>query len=176
MNLADLIASGLSARIATATHATVATDEVRPGPRVASVATVSVAKPAGRVVGANSTDLAALVRNVGAAWAFSPAEVDEALTHALAKPDEARECFEALAVEAVMASSDPDDRIRCRDCRNLRLTGVCLAATHLKAARTFSPDPMLPRRCEAFVPMPDNPDQRSGADRWGNLDGKAANA
>lgn len=100
MNLADLIASGLSARIATATPATVATEEGRPGPSVASVATVSVANPAGRAVEANSTDLASLVRKVGAAWAFTPAEMDEALTHALASPDEARECFEALAKEA----------------------------------------------------------------------------
>ena len=175
MNLADLIASGLSARIATATPATVATDEDRSGPSVASVATVSVANPAGRAVGANSTDLASLVRKVGAAWAFSPAEVDEALTHALAKPDDARECFAALAAEAGMASSDPDDRIRCQDWRNLRLMSACLAATHLKAARTYSPDPALLRRCEAFTPMPDKPDQRTGADRWGNLDGRAAN-
>lgn len=43
--------------------------------------------------------LESLVRSVGAAWAFAPEEVDEALTHALAKPGEARECFELLAGE-----------------------------------------------------------------------------
>jgi len=50
-----------------------------------------------------------LVRNVGTAWAFSPAEVDEALTHALAKPDEARECFEALALEVAHKTSRGSD-------------------------------------------------------------------
>ena len=109
MNLADLIAGRLPAQFATATPATVATDEDRSGPSVASVATVSVANPAGRAVGAHSTDLTALVRKVGAAWAFSPAEVDEALTHALAKPDEARECFEALALEVAHKTSRGSD-------------------------------------------------------------------
>lgn len=43
--------------------------------------------------------LESLVRSVGAAWAFTTEEIDEALTHALAKPAEARECFAALAAE-----------------------------------------------------------------------------
>jgi len=108
----------------------------------------------------------------------APHEIPEALAVALTDPDEALRCFRAIAAESrptgIRSALDPDDRIRCRDCRNLRLTGVCLAATHLKAARTYSPDPALLRRCEAFTPMPDNPDQRTGADRWGIVDGRAA--
>jgi hypothetical protein len=55
------------------------------------------------------TALEVLVRSVGTAWAFSPAEVDEALAHALAKPDEARECFEALALEVAHKTSRGGD-------------------------------------------------------------------
>lgn len=167
MNLADMIAGGLSARVATLTLATVATDDEQQGQRVASVATVTVANSPGAQSTHDSKALAALVRRVGAAWAFSPAEVDEAVTVALAKPDEARECFEALAAE--IPATDSDDRMTCRECRNRSWAGVCRAAAELTAAPSYSPDPAIRRRCEAFQPMPSNPDQRTGAQRWPGL-------
>lgn len=116
--------------------------------------------------------LADMVGRVGRASGFTPAEVDEALTHALAKPDEARECFEGLAAEAEIPRADPwDDRIVCKQCANRRYDGVCLAAVRQEfpAARGYTPDPEMRRRCEGFAPRPGDPDRRNGSKRWPGL-------
>lgn len=184
MSLSDLIRTGRIGLPMTATLATVAT--VPPQSPlsvagVAGVATVAVreapepianrthAAPLSTKEAGEMASLAALVRSVGAAWAFTPEEVAEALTHALAKPEEARACFEALAAE--VASMD-DDRTTCQTCAGRRFDGACRAAQRgdiSGTARNYTPDPAIRRRCEAYAPKPNDPDQRTGAERWPNL-------
>lgn len=64
-----------------------------------------------------------------------------------------------------------DDRRRCVECGNLASNGRCLAAARreLIACRTYSPALELLRRCECFKPLPNDPDQQAGRDRWPGL-------
>lgn len=65
-----------------------------------------------------------------------------------------------------------DDRITCLECANLQRIGQCLAAKRFQikgAGRNYSPIKNLPRRCEGFIPLPDDPDQRTGRERWPSL-------
>lgn len=68
---------------------------------------------------------------------------------------------------------DHDDRIRCTDCSQLSMSGVCRAAgpkgKPVVANRGYQPVRDLPRRCEGFAPYGDNPDQRRGFKRWPGL-------
>ena len=66
---------------------------------------------------------------------------------------------------------DGDDRRRCAECGNLGERGGCLAAQRGKivASRSYTPIRDLLRRCEAFAPLPTDPDQRPGRDRWPGL-------
>jgi hypothetical protein len=67
---------------------------------------------------------------------------------------------------------DPtDNRIICKQCVNL--TGRrCFAAARgeIVASRNLEPIRDLRRRCEAFRPLPADPDQRTGAERWPGLE------
>ncbi len=64
-----------------------------------------------------------------------------------------------------------DDRRRCSECAKLGHGGRCLAAVRreIVASRTYAPHPDWLRRCEAFAPLPNDPDQRAGRDRWPGL-------
>lgn len=64
-----------------------------------------------------------------------------------------------------------DDRRCCNECANLLLSGHCQAAQNrdISASYSYMPIPDLPRRCEAFAPLPDDLDQRAGAERWPGL-------
>lgn len=68
---------------------------------------------------------------------------------------------------------DGDDRIRCTDCSQLAMSGVCRAAgpkgKPVVANRGYQPIRDLPRRCEGFTPFGDHPDQRRGLERWPEL-------
>lgn len=70
-------------------------------------------------------------------------------------------------------SADGDDRIRCVDCSQLSMSGVCRAAgpkgKPVAANRGYQPVRDLPRRCEGFAPYGDSPDQRRGTERWPGL-------
>lgn len=61
-----------------------------------------------------------------------------------------------------------DNRRRCVECAERTPRGRCLAVARgaFVAARGYEPIANLLRRCEGFSPMPDDPDQRSSADRW----------
>ena len=65
----------------------------------------------------------------------------------------------------------PDDRITCRQC--CHLTGARCQAAHRGAfshrARWYEPDPEARHACYLFAPLPHDPDQRAGADRWPSL-------
>jgi hypothetical protein len=64
-----------------------------------------------------------------------------------------------------------DNRRRCCECAKLGHGGRCLAAVRreIVASRTYAPHPDLLRRCEAFAPLPNDPDQRPVRDRWPGL-------
>lgn len=61
-----------------------------------------------------------------------------------------------------------DDRRRCSECGNLGERGVCLAAYRgeIVAGRGYSPMRDILRRCEGFMPLLSDPDQRHGRDKW----------
>jgi hypothetical protein len=61
----------------------------------------------------------------------------------------------------------PDDRRTCSQCANLK-GRRCLAAEHgeIAASRSHEPVSDIPRRCEGYLPCPDDPDRRTGLERW----------
>ena len=63
-----------------------------------------------------------------------------------------------------------DDRRHCSECGNLS-AGRCLAAWRgeIVAARQYRPIDDLPRRCEGYAPKANDPDQRTGKQRWPGL-------
>jgi hypothetical protein len=64
-----------------------------------------------------------------------------------------------------------DDRRHCGDCANLSHGGRCLAAWRgeILAGGHYKPIDDLPRRCVGYAPKVNDPDQRTGAERWPNL-------
>jgi hypothetical protein len=64
-----------------------------------------------------------------------------------------------------------DDRRLCPECRHYRDRRCTIAKPGglVSASRNFEPVPDLPRRCEGFAPLPDDPDQRPGVVRWPGL-------
>jgi hypothetical protein len=60
-----------------------------------------------------------------------------------------------------------DNRITCRQCANLQARR-CLAAFRgeIVASRMMEPIADLPKRCDAFKPLPGDPDQRTAVERW----------
>lgn len=63
-----------------------------------------------------------------------------------------------------------DDRRHCAECGNLS-GGRCLAAWRgeIVASRQYRPIDDLPRRCEGYTPKSNEPDQRTGKQRWPEL-------
>lgn len=66
-----------------------------------------------------------------------------------------------------------DNRRRCAECGSLARNGRCLAAARgeIVASRSYAPAPDWLRRCEGFQPLPNDPDQRHGRDRWPGIPG-----
>lgn len=65
-----------------------------------------------------------------------------------------------------------DDRRHCSTCACLDFRGGCVAAQVGDlpgAAWHHRPIDWPPRRCIAYAPLPDDPDQRSGRERWPDL-------
>ena len=60
------------------------------------------------------------------------------------------------------AISEPDDRRHCRTCQHL-------SGSRCRATRLLVMDD-LPRRCSDYRPLPDDPDQRNGRERWPSLE------
>jgi hypothetical protein len=62
-----------------------------------------------------------------------------------------------------------DDRRRCVHCLNLRDGGICKVAIPggpVSARRGYQPDPAILQRCAGYRPVQDDPDQRTGRERW----------
>ncbi len=59
----------------------------------------------------------------------------------------------------------------CELCGNLTEAGRCSAAARreIVAMPSYQPIRDMPKRCEAYKPPPDDPDQRPGAERWPGL-------
>jgi hypothetical protein len=59
----------------------------------------------------------------------------------------------------------------CDLCGNLTEGGRCDAAARreIVAMRGYEPVRDMPKRCEAYKPPPDDPDQRPGMERWPGL-------
>lgn len=121
-----------------------------------------------------AAELRELVAVVAADW--PEAERREALAVALADPASALTCLRALAEN--LRPAPPVQRMdsgmrTCNQCRNFTPSGRCMAAARRESFGVgvyvnprYRPDPGVPQRCGPFVPLPGDPDQRTGADRW----------
>lgn len=83
---------------------------------------------------------------------------------------------EIIRVEIPIAPAQPSaparftetDRRTCRDCMELS-NGWCRAASRGEikhAATQYRPIPGWLHRCLSYIPCPDDPDQRTGPERW----------
>jgi hypothetical protein len=107
-------------------------------------------------------------------WLVQIKETDEAIiSHVLNRcrqDADARDYF-IRWVEVPRPDRFPDDRRRCDQCLNLTGRGLCLAARRgeIVANRDYEPVLDLPRRCEGYMPGGDDPDRRTGQERWPDL-------
>ena len=69
---------------------------------------------------------------------------------------------------AVWVDRAGDDRRICPECQRYqdRRCTIAKPGGLVSAARGYMPVPDMLRRCEGFAPLPEDPDQRPGADRW----------
>jgi len=159
MSLLDLIRKGPSAITATATPAISATRLGEGSGAVAGIATVAVAK----------------------------SEPQQSVAHASLPITEQPEFATARIAEIAVATAEgrnpvmdwhlyveseaDDDRRYCTQCVNLFVNGNCLAARRgeLRQHRDMAPMTDVPRRCVAYLPKADEPDQRPGSERWPGL-------
>lgn len=129
---------------------------------------------ASREIAADSA-MTAAQESVIRSWLAQIEETDEAIiAHVLnrCRQDvEARGYFMRLASEMPRPEPLPDDRRRCGQCLNLTGRGLCLAALRgeIVANRDYEPLRALPRRCEGYMPGADDPDRRTGRERWPGL-------
>jgi hypothetical protein len=78
----------------------------------------------------------------------------------------------ALNHDIVARQRDGDNRRYCTECGNLGTDrGICYAAQRgeIVTNRSYTPVRDILRRCEAFKPLPSDPDQTLGRDKWGWL-------
>jgi hypothetical protein len=74
--------------------------------------------------------------------------------------------------EAEAVAWREDDRRRCAHCLNLLANGVCKIAEPggaVSARRGYRPDTTILQRCAGYRPCPDDPDRRTGRERWPRL-------
>lgn len=172
MTLSNLIRKGGLAQVATATPATLATQEIASGATVAQVATVAVAKPPALTVEEETA-----IRGWLAHIEETDADIISEVLNQCRADMEARAYFLRRAEEVPRPVPDDDDRRHCAQCANLAPSGLCLAARRgeINASRTYHPVDHLPRRCEGYAPGPDDPDRRPGCERWPGLTMKGDN-
>ena len=108
---------------------------------------------------------------IGVVMPGNTANQREALTIALANPEAALTSFRALAADLKPHPLPAhDDRRTCLQCANLSSDGRCRAATRgelpFAASRKYSPVPGVPKRCESYLPRPNDADRRPGRERW----------
>lgn len=163
MALSDLIHKRKTRQVATATVATPATNESVAEGAVANVASVAVASPA------------ELQNEVITVVCYTPAGNPISV---LAKDAEHAKFLERMNPPSSKILEpgwqDSDDRRSCSECGNLSSGGRCLAAWRgeIEADTHYKPVDDCPRRCIGFVPKTNEPDQRSGIERWPGLKNK----
>ena len=105
------------------------------------------------------------------------ATVAKVATVAVANPnpaipvsDESTDAEKLNANPALEDTFFEDDRRYCGQCGQLTF-GRCLAAWRgeITSARVYRPVDTIPRRCAGFKPEADDPDQRTGYERWPGL-------
>lgn len=69
---------------------------------------------------------------------------------------------------AAWAARAGDDRRYCPECGHYRVRFCTIAKPGglVSASRNYEPVPDILHRCEGFAPLPDDPDQRPGVERW----------
>jgi hypothetical protein len=185
MTLATLIQKGGITKVATATPATVATQEAEIGRTVAEVATVAVANPEEASLERHIEDttpaLSETEESAIRTWLAhieeaNPDEIADVLNRCSKDPN-AKAYFLLRAQEAPQPDTDNDDRRHCAQCANLTKRGQCLAAKRdeITASSTYYPDDHAPRRCKGYTPGPDDIDRRPGHERWPNLNQTGGN-
>ncbi len=108
-------------------------------------------------------------------WLKRIEESDEAvIVHVLTRCQEdpdARDYFIRRSSEVPWPDPFPDDRRRCDQCGNLTGRGLCLAAWRgeIVANPDYEPVRDLLRRCEGYTAGADDPDKRTGRERWPGL-------
>ena len=119
---------------------------------------------------AEAKELRALVQAVAEREGWAAAEVEEATALALADPDGALTCYRDIAADLKVILWPDDDRRTCNRCANLE-GRRCLAAWRgeIVANRDYTPIRDIPRRCEGYIPDANDPDRRSGRERWPEL-------
>ena len=158
---------------ATATVATTATLAPRNPPTVARVASVAVATPTnGPRILATKADSSELARLLALILPGDDEGQREALPIACADPDAALKSFRALTAGLAPQMPDPlpqpsSSMSTCEACRNLTTLRDRDGFRRCSAAlRRRNPVPDIGRRCEYFRPLPGDPDQRTGRERW----------
>ncbi len=88
------------------------------------------------------------------------------------RDSDARDYFTGRAA-AELPKPDPDDRRTCSQCANLRQRACTIAKPErgalVVANPVYRPDPARLLRCEGYVPMASDSDQRPGVERWPGL-------
>jgi hypothetical protein len=157
------------------------------GPTVAPVATVAVAKPQNVTV-EPIPPAATLAELEAAANRFCDAVGDDDEPRAVMLKDcrefpaERRSWLIDYLIDqaemhkpATRQADITEELRRCTECRNLARSGVCLAASRGEpmvglVSRHYHPArPDQLRRCECYLPGPDDTDQRPGNERWPGL-------
>lgn len=161
-----------------------------PQPRIAEVAGIAVAANAGAIP--NVCAAADADRLMVSTWLDLIAEHDpaeRARVLALLERDEATGALildmvsaalaEAAApgITAVLAAAGaqsddpPSPMVRCNACTRLMPSGRCGGAARglVQASQEWEPRTDIRQRCQAFLPLPYDPDQRDGRERWGDI-------
>ena len=170
MTLAALIRKRETQMPANDNPAKAANDEQARSEPLAGLATLALANPRG-TKGPTTAEEEAAIR----AWLAHIEETDpDAIAEVLEKCErdiEARTFFCGGQRKTYLPKFDVrsnDDRRTCRQCLNLTRRGLCLAARRGEIAeiRNYEPSRDFPRRCEGYAPGPDDPDRRTGRERW----------
>jgi hypothetical protein len=162
MTLSALIHKNKTGKVETVTVATIATQETETPPTVAKVASVTVANPQEVK---NEALLVVCYTPAGNSMTVQARDAEHAewLQRMNPKPT-----AEDLAMDS---PGIVDDRRHCTECANLSHGGRCLSAWRgeILAGSHYKPIDDLPRRCTSYAPKANDPDQRTGAERWPGL-------
>lgn len=112
---------------------------------------------------APASPLSAFDRAALAGWLDRIGETDPAIrAHVRQQCDTdpaALAFFLAMAAEATPPADPAEDRRACAECARLAVPGRhgfrrCLSAQEVVGRWSYAPEPTLPRRCDAFAPLP----------------------